>query len=226
MSDSRVNNSQTEKYNVFIDLDKTLLTVNSATILARTAHRVGLMRTRDLLNGLYLAILYKLDWRDPRQIINRMAQWMQGIREEVFISFADKISKEVLATQIRQVMLNSIHEHKKQGAKILMLSAALDYVCNPLAEIAGFDEVICSSLEINQGVFTGKPSGKLNFGEEKLARLLAYYEKNPGNPMNDYYYADSISDVYVMKKVGHPVAVDPDRKLKKHASHKGWQIIG
>ena len=212
-------------YNVFIDLDKTLLSVNSATILAKTAHKTGLMQTRDLINGLYLALLYKLEWRDPRQIINSMAMWMRGITEEVFIRFANQVVHDQLMDQIRPVMMDAIAEHKGKGARIVMLSAALDYDCNPIGEYAGFDEIICSSLEIIKGSFTGKPKGKLNFGEEKLTRLLGFYQKNPGNPAADYYYADSMSDVYVMKKVGHPVAVDPDRHLRRHAIHKGWKIL-
>lgn len=222
MSDT---DQDTSRYNVFIDLDKTLLSVDSATILAKSAYRQGLMRTRDLLNGLYLALMYKMEWRDTRKIINSMTAWMKGMPEEVFAEFASRISHDILIHYVRPEFRELIHDHQAQGARIVMLSAALSYVCQPLADLTGFDEVICSELEVAQGVFNGHPKGRLCFGEEKLVRVMAYYNTHPGDPKRDYYYADSISDLYVMKMVGFPVAVDPDKHLRRHARKAGWTII-
>lgn len=213
------------KYTVFIDLDKTLISLDSGTVLAKRAHKEGLMRTRDLLNGLYLVVLYKMELRDTRKIINAMAMWMKGIQESVFADFALRICEEILISQVRPEMKEAIEMHKSQGARIVMLSAALNYVCDPIAEALGFDDVICSYLELKDGAFTGHPKGRLCFGEEKLHQLEAFYRNNPGSSVNDYYYADSFSDVYVLRNVGNPVAVYPDRHLKRHANHKGWHVI-
>jgi phosphoserine phosphatase len=38
--------------------------------------------------------------------------------------------------------------------------------------------------------------------------------------------ADRKSDLPVLELVGHPVAVHPDRKLRKLARQRGWEIIG
>ena len=78
---------------------------------------------------------------------------------------------------------------------------------------------------IDNDVFTGKPNGQLCFGKEKLVRLKQFYQEIESNPDMDYYYADSFSDVYVMRKVGYPVAVDPDRHLKRYSKHKGWRVL-
>jgi HAD superfamily hydrolase (TIGR01490 family) len=213
------------KYNVFIDLDKTLLSVDSGTVLAKKAHKEGLMRTRDLLNGLYLVFLYKMEWRDTRLIINAMAMWMKGIQESLFADFANRIAMDFLTPMIRPQMREEILRHKEAGARIVMLSASLDYVCIPIAEYSGFDVTICSTLEVKNGIFTGHPNGHLCFGKEKLHRIMKFYDKNPSDPGLDYYYADSFSDAYVMRKVGHPVAVEPDRHLKRYARNKGWEIL-
>jgi len=212
-------------YNVFIDLDKTLLSVDSGSVLAKCAHKEGLMRTRDILNGLYLIVLYKMEWRDTHKIINSMALWMKGIKEIEFIKFANRVVSDFLLNEVRPELRKEIQKHKRAGGRIIMLSASLNYVCEPIGESLGFDHILCSSLELDNDEFTGKPNGHLCFGKEKLVRLEQFYLEFESKPDKDYYYADSYSDVYVMRKVGYPVVVDPDRHLKRHAKHKGWRVL-
>ena len=40
-----------------------------------------------------------------------------------------------------------------------------------------------------------------------------------------WFYSDSHNDLPLMGKVTHPVAVDPDDKLRAHAESHGWPII-
>lgn len=216
---------KTGSYNVFIDLDKTILSVDSGTVLARKAYKAGIMRTRDLLNGLYLSILYKMQWRDTRKIINTMALWMKGIHENNFADFAEQIVKNDLIGLIRPEMKEAISKHKSEGANIIMLSAALSYICHPIGDHLGFDHILCSKLEVKEGLFTGKPTGRLCFGTEKLKSLNAYCLDNVSELSNDYYYADSISDLHVLKVVGNPVCVDPDKRLAHYARVHNWAVI-
>ncbi|MCK5820988.1 MAG: HAD-IB family hydrolase [Bacteroidales bacterium] len=212
-------------YNVFIDLDKTILSLNSGTILVKKAHKDGLMRTRDLLNGLYLSILYKMEWRDTRKIINAMAMWMKGLSEEVFSEFATGIVQDHLIDLIRPDMHDEIAFHQSKGARIVMLSAALSYICDPIGEFFKMDHIISSHLEVKDGLFTGRPIGRLCFGVEKLNSLKSFCKDNPCELLNDYYYADSISDLHVLKVVGHPVCVDPDKRLARYAKRHNWRVI-
>ena len=39
-----------------------------------------------------------------------------------------------------------------------------------------------------------------------------------------YAYSDSITDLPMLEAVGHPVAVNPDRELRREADRRGWQI--
>lgn len=212
-------------YNVFLDLDKTILSVDSGTMLAKKSYKAGVMRTRDLVNGLYLSILYKMEWRDTRKIINAMAMWMKGIHESSFSEFAVKIVNDHLIDLIRPEIKEAISKHKAEGAKIIMLSAGLSYICEPIGEHLGMDHILCSHLEIKDGLFTGKPTGRLCFGSEKLRSLHTFCKENICELSDDYYYADSISDLHVLKVVGNPVCVNPDKRLKHYARNHDWKII-
>src|SRR5438874_271815 len=39
-----------------------------------------------------------------------------------------------------------------------------------------------------------------------------------------YAYSDSMTDLPMLEAVGHPVAVNPDRELRREAERRGWQI--
>jgi phosphoserine phosphatase len=87
------------------------------------------------------------------------------------------------------------------------------------------DDVICSGLEIKDGVYTGYPSGTFCFGEEKVNRLNSYCAEKKINPAVTWYYGDSIADFPVLKSAGNPVCVDPDKKLLREAIKRNWKII-
>ena len=55
--------------------------------------------------------------------------------------------------------------------------------------------------------------------------VLDYAKKHKINLKQSYAYADSFTDKEVMELVGHPIAVNPDKRLKKYAKEKGWKII-
>ncbi|GIX06189.1 MAG: hypothetical protein KatS3mg115_0592 [Candidatus Poribacteria bacterium] len=38
-------------------------------------------------------------------------------------------------------------------------------------------------------------------------------------------YADRFSDVPLLERVGEPVAVNPDRALRRYASQRGWRVL-
>jgi len=56
------------------------------------------------------------------------------------------------------------------------------------------DDIICSELEVKDGVLTGKPKGNLCYGNEKLVRLREYCEKNNTDVDDAWYYGDAIID--------------------------------
>jgi len=212
-------------YAAFFDLDDTLIRVNSGKVLVGEAYRQGLMRKRDILLGLYLSILYKLNLAHSTKIIERMAFWLKGLDEEKIIELSEKICKEVLYREISDTMLSEMDIHRRNNAKIVLLSAALPYICKPIAKYLNMDDVICSSLQVEDGKFTGLPEGQLVFGEEKKIQIKAYCKQHGLILADAFCYADSFSDLPVLEMAGNPVAVRPDRRLGNVAKRRGWRVI-
>jgi len=40
-----------------------------------------------------------------------------------------------------------------------------------------------------------------------------------------YFYSDSVNDVPLMERVTHPVATNPDAKLRVIAAERNWPVI-
>jgi len=214
-----------EKYIVFFDLDKTLLTVNSGKVLAWAAYKEGLLSNRNLIRAIFLSIIYKLHFIKSVRTTVLMVKWLKGVSEVSVQSFAEKLVKQKLIDLIRPSMIEEINKHKKQKARIIILSAALPYICQPLASYLNLNGVICSTMEIEQGLFTGRPNGKMCMEEEKTIRVREYCEKNAFDLQDAYYYGDSYSDRFVLKIVGKPICVSPDKKLYKLAMTKNWILM-
>jgi HAD superfamily hydrolase (TIGR01490 family) len=118
--------------------------------------------------------------------------------------------------------LENLREHHRQGHRVVILSGALDFVLEPLGDLA--DDVLCATLKQEDGVYTGEISGPPVAGDAR-ARMLASFARKQGIDLSrSYAYADSISDLPMMEAVGRPVAVNPDRRLAAAAKGKEWEV--
>ncbi len=212
-------------YVAAFDLDKTIVSINSAKLIVQAARRTGLMRKRDYLHAILFSIVYKFDLQDANKIVASMTKWLKGLKEaEIIRLIEENVVREVL-NLIRPEIRIVLDKHRKEGARLVLLSSAMPYICDPIASHLEMDDVVSSHLEVSSGVFTGKPLGKLNFGTQKAVTMRQFCEENAYSLEDAYYYGDAFSDHYAMEVVGHAVCVKPEMKLKRMARRKGWAII-
>ncbi|MCU0473929.1 MAG: HAD-IB family hydrolase [Bacteroidales bacterium] len=213
-----------KSYIAFFDLDGTIINAVSGTELAKGAWKRGLMKWQDLIEAIYLSLVYKFGLKDPLIIVNQMTGWVKGLPEETFEKLCFDIYNEVLLPSLYSKAGPEINMHKEKGAKVVILSSSLTPICEAIAAHLGIDDFLCSELETVDGILTGFPAGELCFGEEKLTRLRDYCEKNNSTPEEAWYYGDADSDLPALGIVGFPVCVNPERKLAKIARKNRWKI--
>jgi len=209
----------------FFDLDRTIISVNSAKILIQTAYKKGLMTMPDLIKGYCLSLMYKLNLRDPAKIIKSISGWLNGVSEIDLESLTKEIFKNQIADSIHNEVHTEINFHKRNGSRVAILSSSIYPICRLVADHLRMDDIVCSKLEVKNGVYTGQSNGPFCFGKEKAVRLKEYCSENKIHPVNSWYYGDAISDLYVLSSVGNPVCVNPDKKLKEAALQRGWKIL-
>jgi HAD superfamily hydrolase (TIGR01490 family) len=214
-----------KRYAAFFDLDKTVLSVNSGSALVHEAYKRGLMSTSDLLNAIYLSFLYKFNLRDASLIVSGMGKWLKGITVDEANALAESVVNDHLLEAIRPEIYSEIKYHRENRGEIVILSSAIVQLCKPLGSFIGADNIICTVMEVQDGVFTGAAENQFCFGDEKRIRLIQYCEMKNYSLSEAFYYGDSISDLSALEVVGHPVCVSPDRRLSHISDKTGWRII-
>ena len=137
-----------------------------------------------------------------------------------------------------EYMKKKIHPMLRDSARALvarhagdvrvLITATNSFVTAPIARLFGIEHLIATEPEQKNGEFTGGVSGLPCFKEGKLKRLEAWLAAR-GETLRSYaqswFYSDSHNDLPLMQRVTHPVAVDPDAKLKAHADTNGWPVM-
>jgi HAD superfamily hydrolase (TIGR01490 family) len=110
----------------------------------------------------------------------------------------------------------------------VVITATNSFVTAPIAREFGISDLIATEPEQRNGEFSGAVSGVPCFREGKVARLeewLAGRGSSLAAFAESWFYSDSLNDLPLLDRVSHPVAVDPDDTLRKHAASRGWPII-
>ncbi len=144
------------------------------------------------------------------------------------------LHKEFMQTRINSIWLPKaealLEKHRKNNDYLLIITATNLFVTAPIAQKLGVDDIIATMPEKIDNHYTGKVSGIPCFQEGKVTRLEQWLEqknqeRREFNLQESYFYSDSFNDLPLLQKVGHPIAVDPDEKLRNYAQQQGWPVI-
>ena len=109
----------------------------------------------------------------------------------------------------------------------VIITATNRFLTEPIAAALGVEHLIATEPRIAGGRFTGDFEGVPCMREGKVDRLQSWLGHR-GKSLKDYeswFYSDSINDLPLLERVTHPVAVDPDARLRKIAQTRGWKIV-
>ena len=107
---------------------------------------------------------------------------------------------------------------------MFIVSATLQEIVEHIADDLGFDGSVGSTCEIVDGVYTGR-SLRAVHGEGKAQAVRELAAAEGLDLAACTAYSDSYSDVPFLEAVGHPVAANPDRKLRRLAHDRGWPVL-
>src|SRR5207245_9411401 len=99
---------------------------------------------------------------------------------------------------------------------------ALDFTIAPLAELA--DLVAAARLRVKDGRYTGELEEVPYAGDARASYLRRLARQLGADLSASYAYGDSLSDLPMLETVGHPVAVNPDPRLRRVAKDRRWAV--
>ena len=212
----------------FFDLDKTLMAGSSGMQFARIAARHGIVGRRQLLSWAVEHLRYRLRGTTDE----RTAEVLRVARELIAgvpVRTLERMNPEVLAAILPRVypqMLEEVYAHQDAGRATFIVSAAGNGVVEPLAGVLGMDGGIGTRYEVDgDGAFTGRFDGPFVYGRGKVEAMEAFAAEHEIDLGESYAYSDSLSDLPMLRAVGHPVAVNPDPALAEIAGDEGWEMM-
>ena len=118
-----------------------------------------------------------------------------------------------------------LQKHRDAGDKILIITATNRFVTAPIARRLGVSTLLATECEMHEGRYTGRSTDIPCFREGKVTRLQRWMLENGHDLEDSWFYSDSMNDLPLLEQVAHPVAVDPDPKLRAEAERRGWQLM-
>ena len=211
----------------FFDLDKTVVSKSSSLALTRPMYKAGLVTRSQLLRGAYAQLVYLLLGADEKKM-DRVKESMLALTKGWERAHVEQVVREALAElidpYIYQEALDLMELHRARGRVVFIVSSSPQEIVRPLAERLGDVEVIATRARLDEG---DRYTGELEFycyGENKAEMIREVAAVRGIDLAGSYAYSDSITDLPMLETIGHPVAVNPDRDLRKEAGRRHWQI--
>ena len=201
------------------DLDGTIIDHSSERVFLKYLLKRGKIPRSNLLS--WIASFIK-----TRDIVQSKANkvYLRRLNYEFVCEMAKTCFTERLADRISPRVFELINFHRSEGRVVILLSGSLEILVRLFHDCLKTDLMVGNVLEVADGYITGRRAGLNPYGENKAAlvqRLAAEYDFDLSK---SYAYGNHHSDAYKLKLVGHPVAVNPDRKLQRIAAANGWPM--
>lgn len=140
----------------------------------------------------------------------------------------EQFMHEVIKPCIKESALSLIRKHVERGDQIMIITATNEFVTRPIATALGVEELIAVQLERDaEGWMNGKIHGTPSMREGKVTRLKQWFAERGDTWENTEitFYSDSTNDLPLLSAVNHPIATNPDEKLRACALERGWPIL-
>jgi HAD superfamily hydrolase (TIGR01490 family) len=211
----------------FFDLDRTLISGSSAYTLATQARRAGLIPTSEFVRDASSALAFKLFGADDDTtdaVRERILKAVTGMRQSDLQALNIEVLPRLMA-KLRPEARRLIDRHRHAGRDTYIVSAAPQEIVEPLAYSLGMTSGLGTRSVVVDGVYTGELAGPFCYGEGKVEAMRELASWHGYDLAQCYAYSDSASDLPMLEAVGHPVAVNPDGRLERHARRNGWPIV-
>jgi HAD superfamily hydrolase (TIGR01490 family) len=211
----------------FFDLDRTLLRRSSALALAGSFRERGLISRGQMLRAALWQLLFVARGAS-HEAVRRAAEdglhVLAGHRPEELQELVAEALEPVLRPLVYAEPLRLVEQHRERGESVYVVSATLQEIVDAIGEDLGFDGALGTVCEVRDGRYTGRAVRALHAdAKADCVREVALRE---GFDLRECTaYSDSHTDLPFLEAVGHPVAVNPDRALRRIASERSWPVL-
>jgi HAD superfamily hydrolase (TIGR01490 family) len=210
----------------FFDLDRTLIRRSSALALAGSFRHHGVIGRRQLAKAALMQLLFVLRGADEaavRKASEEGPALLRGFSTERLRELVETALEPTLRPLVYPEALELARQHQRGGEHVYIVSSTLQEIVDALAADLGFDGALGLLCEADDGVYTGR-AVRTCHGAGKADAVRELAAQQGIDLAESTAYSDSASDLPLLETVGFPVAVNPDRTLRRLAEERGWPL--
>ena len=149
---------------------------------------------------------------------------LAGYTPEELRELVAEAMEPILRPLIYAEPLKLVEEHHSRGEPVYIVSATLQEIVDAIATDLGFDGALGTVIEVKDGKYTGRAVRSLH-AEAKADCVRELAEREGYDLAECTAYSDSHTDLPFLEIVGHPVVVNPDRRLRRIAAERDWPVL-
>jgi HAD superfamily hydrolase (TIGR01490 family) len=199
----------------FFDVDNTIIRGASAFHLAVGLYRRGFFRNWDIVTFAIHQSRYLMFGENHRQI--------DEVRDKALSIMTGHSVAEVVAIA-EDIYDKLLDEHLAAGHEVWLITATPVEIGELIARRLGVTGALGTIAEHEDGFYTGRLVGDMLHGKAKALAVRELAARENLDLTASYAYGDSTNDVPILSEVGFPCAINPDRRLRRHAQTVGWPI--
>ncbi len=206
------------------DFDGTIIAGYSAVAFLREQLRRGEMSPRDLVELISVMASFGVGVLGFPALMLAASQFLRGVREDSYAEFGEEVFRSHLARQIYPETRALVEAHLRKGHTVAIISSATPYQVAPAARSLDIENVLCTRLQVENGMFNGGVMRPICFGRGKVLAAESLVTQHGVNLDKSFFYSDSTDDLALLERVGNPRPLNPSTRLAAIAENRGWPV--
>ncbi|KQO03606.1 MULTISPECIES: HAD family hydrolase [unclassified Arthrobacter] len=147
-----------------------------------------------------------------------------GIAHEDILALGEEVYDEMIASKIWPGARALTEHHLSSNRQVWLVTGTPVEVAAVISSRLGLTGALGTVGEVADGLYTGKLVGEFLHGPAKAVAVLDLAARENLDLSRCWGYSDSYNDIPLLTAVGHPVAINPDGRLRRHARANNWPV--
>lgn len=163
--------------------------------------------------------------RFGRGVLRKNKAYLAGLSVAEVEILAEEFVEQCVVDELFEPLCARLRRHRQRGHEVWLLSGTLEYIAHSIARQLRLDNVVATRCQTAEQRLLALPPEVHPYGQAKLALAGELCERRGATLAEVVAYADSWADRYLLEQVGEAVTVMPDRKLRRRALRRGWEVL-
>ncbi|ALA66609.1 phosphoserine phosphatase [Corynebacterium lactis RW2-5] len=212
----------------FFDVDNTLVQGASIFLFAVGLVERGFISKRDLVGMIWKQLKFRVSGAenaaDVAKTREQALEFFRGHSVDAMVDLAEEIFDDKISERLYMGTRELAELHLEAGQEVWLVTATPVQLAQVIAKRMGLTGALGTVAEVEDGIFTGRLVGDILHGPGKKHAVAALAASSELDLAKCTAYSDSANDIPMLSMVGTAVAINPDRRLRRHAMKRGWAV--